>query len=165
MRYKYWINSEHLVNIAKLDGKYNNVKPGNFHFENETSRSPYMGSSCVLFAVLTQYVCMLLYFVYILCIQVCACLYSCVYSDWVASLYESPFYLSQSVWVTICGSQCVGHNVWVTMCGSQCVGHNVWVIMCWSQCVGHFVLVQMCHDFIIFVIFGKYDKAHNDTNA
>ena len=49
---------------------------------------------------------------------------------------------AHGVWLTVCGSQCVGsqcvaHSVWITVCGSRCVAHDVWLTMCGSQCVAH----------------------------
>ena len=50
---------------------------------------------------------------------------------------------SQSVWVTLCGSNCMGYIVWVILCGSHCMGHIVQAILCGSQSVDHIKLVSL----------------------
>ena len=79
----------------------------------QTSRFPYIGSWCVLFAMLTQYVmaaAMLSNIAFILCIQVC--LHTFVYHDWVAFPSGSPSY----IFVKMCWSHWVCPIVFVICC-------------------------------------------------
>ena len=123
----------------------------------KTSRFPYIGSLCVLFPVLTQFV------MAAICFQTLSFISDFKYAFIAVFIMTcsppSPPYLGHIVWVILCGSHCVGHIVWVTLCGPYCVGHIVWVTLCGSHCVGHIVwVVQMWHYWIIIlVIFGKYD--------
>ena len=89
---------------------------------SRTSRSPYIGSWCVLFAVLTQNV-------------MAAVRFQTLVSNYVFKLFFIALLIitgspSSAKWVT-----CMGHIVCVTFC----VSHYLCHILCVTFCVCHFV--------------------------
>jgi len=53
-----------------------------------------------------------------------------------------------SMWISVCGYQCVGIRVWVSVVGTsmwvQCLGISMWVFSVWVNCVGISVWVSVC---------------------
>ena len=52
-------------------------------------------------------------------------------------------------WVTLFGSNCVGHTM------SHCKGHTVWVTLCWSQILNSIFQVQVFGSHMMITICGS----------
>ena len=101
----------------------------------QTSRFPYIGSWCVLNAVVTQYV-------------IAA---ACFQSMSVHFLGFQHFMFSKlgrlPIWVTFCVSHFVCHILCLTFCVSHFVSH----ILCVTFCVSHFVCHILCVTFCVSI--------------